>query len=319
MAATERFGAGATASRLVSGTLSLHSELERELAAFTGFASSLVFSTGYHANLSVVSALADRDTLVVSDAHVHASLIDACRLSRAPVVVAPHNDVDAIDVALAERSTSRALVVVESVYSVLGDAAPLAELVDACRRHDAVLVVDEAHALGVAGPGGRGLCHDHGIAGAPDVIATATLSKSLGAQGGAVLSTPAVRDHLINRARPFIYDTGLAPGAAGAARAAVRIVAAEPVRVERARQVAAALAQACQVPAPAAAVLSVPMAGPDEALGAVAVAAERGLRIGCFRPPSTPDGSSRLRFTASAQLSDDHIDLAARVFKEILP
>jgi 8-amino-7-oxononanoate synthase len=277
-----------------------------------------VFSTGYHANLSVVSALADRDTLVVSDAHVHASLIDACRLSRAAIQVVAHNDVDAIDRALAERRASRALVVIESVYSVLGDAADMSSVFDICRRHGAVLVVDEAHALGVAGAGGRALCHRHGLAGQPDVIATVTLSKSLGAQGGAVLCAPAVRDHLINRARPFIYDTGLAPGAAGAALASLRILATEPDLVVRVRQAAAALAEACGVRRPAAAVLSVPMAGPREAVDAVTAAADRGVRIGCFRPPSTPDGSSRLRFTVHAQLRDEELELATRVLHEIL-
>jgi 8-amino-7-oxononanoate synthase len=319
VAATERFGAGATASRLVCGTLSVHSELEQALAEFTGFGSALVFSTGYHANLSVVSALADRDTLVVSDAHVHASLIDACRLSRATVRVVAHNDVAAIDQALAEGGSRRALVVVESVYSVLGDAAPLSEIADVCHRHGAVLVVDEAHALGVAGPGGRGLCHEHGLVGRPDVIATVTLSKSLGAQGGAALGTHAVRDHLVNRARPFIYDTGLAPGTAAAARAALGIIASEPDRVARVNQVAAALAQACRGPQPAAAVLSVPMPGPQEAVAAVVAAAEHGVRIGCFRPPSTPDGSSRLRFTAHAGLTDAELELATKVLRELLP
>jgi 8-amino-7-oxononanoate synthase len=316
--ATERFGAGATASRLVCGTLSVHTDLEQALADFTGFPSALVFSTGYHANLSVVSALADRDTLVVSDAHVHASLIDACRLSRAPVRVVGHGDVEAVEQALVENTASRALVVIESVYSVLGDAAPLADVADLCRRHGAVLVVDEAHALGVAGRGGRALCHHADLAQRPDVIATVTLSKSLGAQGGAVLCAPAVRDHLINRARPFIYDTGLAPGAAGAALAALQIVATEPDRVARVNQVAAALAEACGVSRPAAAVLSVPMPGPREAVSAVASAADRGVRIGCFRPPSTPDGSSRLRFTAHASLADTDLDLAVDVLREIL-
>jgi 8-amino-7-oxononanoate synthase len=319
VAATERFGAGATASRLVSGTLSVHSELEQALADFTGFPSALVLSTGYHANLSVVTALADRETLVVSDAHVHASLIDACRLSRALVRVVPHNDVAAIDRTLAEGGARRALVLVESIYSVLGDAAPLTEVADVCRRHGAVLVVDEAHALGVAGPGGRGLCHQHGLAGRPDVVATVTLSKSLGAQGGAALGTPAVREQLINRARPFIFDTGLAPAAAGAARGALGIIAAEPERVARVNRVAAALAQACCTAQPAAAVLSVPMPGPQEALAAVAAAAEQGVRIGCFRPPSTPDGSARLRFTAHAGLTDDELVLATKVLRELRP
>ncbi len=190
VAAAEEYGAGAGASRLVTGTLPLHEDLEDALAAFSGFPAALVFSTGYHANLSVVSALADADTLVVSDAHVHASMIDACRLSRAAVQVVPHNDVAAVDAALAARSQTRAIVLVESIYSVLGDAASVAELAAVCAARGAVLVADEAHALGVAGVGGRGLLHAAGLGDRTDVVATLTLSKSLGAQGGAVLCSP---------------------------------------------------------------------------------------------------------------------------------
>ena len=187
VSAAQEYGAGAGASRLVTGTLPVHEDLERALVDFTGFATALVFSTGYHANLSVVSALADADTLIVSDAHIHASLIDACRLSRAQVTIVPHNDIAAVRGALAGRSQARALVLVETIYSVLGDAAPVADLAEVCAAYDAVLVADEAHALGVAGVGGRGLLHAAGIADRPEVVATLTLSKSLGAQGGAVL------------------------------------------------------------------------------------------------------------------------------------
>ena len=167
VAAAQAYGAGASASRLVSGTLSIHTELEQAMAAFTGFASALVFSSGYHANLSVVQALADRDTLVVSDAHIHASMIDACRLARATVTVTPHNDVAAVGQALASRAQRRALVLVETIYSVLGDAAPVAELAELAAEHDAVLIADEAHGLGVVGPGGRGLLAAHGLTGRP--------------------------------------------------------------------------------------------------------------------------------------------------------
>src|SRR3984885_8344064 len=295
VAAARSYGAGAGASRLVSGTLSIHTELEREMAAFTGFPTALAFSTGYHANLSVVQALADADTLIVSDAHIHASMIDACRLTRATVTVTPHNDVAAVARALADRRQRRALVLAETIYSVLGDAAPLVELAELAAAHDAVLIADEAHAFGVGGPGGRGLLAANGLAGRPDVVATGTLSKAFGAQGGLVLGSPAVREHLVNRARPFIYDTGLAPAAAGAALAALEVVKAAPELTGRVRRNAALLADAVGVAAPAGAVLSVPMPGPREALAAVAAAAERGLRIGCFRPPSTPDGVSRLR------------------------
>jgi 8-amino-7-oxononanoate synthase len=318
VAAAQAYGAGAGASRLVSGTLSVHTELEQAMASFTGFGSALVFSTGYHANLSVVQALAGPDTLVVSDAHVHASLIDACRLARAAVTVTPHSDVAAVSRALSSRSQRRALVLAETIYSVLGDAAPVAELAALAAAHDAVLIADEAHALGVAGPGGRGLLAAHGLAGRPEVVATATLSKSFGAQGGLVLGVPAVREHLINRARPFIYDTGLAPAAAGAALAALRVLRVTPELAERARGNAAILAAAARVDAPAGAVLSVPMPGPDEALAGVAAAAEHGLRIGCFRPPSTPDGISRLRLTAHAHHTDEELALAVGVLRRIV-
>jgi 8-amino-7-oxononanoate synthase len=319
VAATRLYGAGAGASRLVSGTLSIHSELEQEMAAFTGFPAALAFSTGYHANLSVVQALADSDTLIVSDAHIHASLIDACRLTRATVTVTPHNDVAAVARALAGRGQRRALVLAETIYSVLGDAAPLAELAEVVAASDAVLIADEAHALGVAGPGGRGLLAAHGLAGRPDVIATGTLSKSFGSQGGLVLGLPAVREHLVNRARPFIYDTGLAPAAAGAALAALKVIKAAPELAGKVRGNAAVLADAAGVAAPAGAVLSVPMPGPHEALAGAATAAEHGLRIGCFRPPSTPDGVSRLRLTAHAHHTDEQVALAAKILRLIVP
>ena len=316
--ATRRYGAGAGASRLVTGTLPVHAALEEELAAFTGAETALVTSTGYQANLAVVAALADADTLVVSDAHVHASLIDGCRLARAQVAVVPHGDLAAVEAARRGRTQRRALVLVETVYSVLGDAAPVAALAGLGAEHDALLVADEAHALGVGGVGGRGLVAEAGLAGAGHVVATVTLSKSLGSQGGAVLGPARVREHLVNTARPFIYDTGLAPAATGAASAALAVLLAEPDRVDRVRDAAARLAGACGVPVPAGAVLSVPVAGPGEALEAVALAADRGVRVGCFRPPSTPDGSSRLRLTAHADHTDPELALADEVLRSVV-
>ena len=215
VAAAETYGGGAGASRLVTGTLDVHDELEAALAALTGAPSALVLSTGYAANLSVLTTLADAGTLVVSDEHAHASLIDGCRLSRAAVSVSRHNDVEHVAELLARRESPRAVVVVESIYSVLGDAAPIEDLVALTAEAGAILVVDEAHALGVVGPRGGGLVAAAGQAEAEHVVVTATLSKSLAAQGGAVLASPEVREHLVNTARPFIYDTGLAPASAG--------------------------------------------------------------------------------------------------------
>ncbi|HRW20147.1 MAG TPA: aminotransferase class I/II-fold pyridoxal phosphate-dependent enzyme [Dermatophilaceae bacterium] len=318
VAAATAYGGGAGASRLVTGTLPIHAELEASLAALVGAPSALVLSTGYAANLAAVTALTDADTLVVSDAHVHASLVDACRLSRATVAVARHNDVAHVRELLSARTQPRAMVIVESVYSVLGDAAPLADLASVCRAAGAVLLVDEAHGLGVVGDRGEGLLGGLGLldeGSGLDVVVTLTLSKSLASQGGAVLGHPAVREHLVNTARPFIYDTGLAPAACGAALAAIDVLAAEPQLPKRVRTNAAVLAEACGVDPVAGAVLSVPMPGPDEALAAVARAREGGVRIGCFRPPSTPDGISRLRLTAHAD--HDDVTAAAGVLREV--
>ena len=270
MKAAETSGAGAGASRLVSGTLSLHTELEDDLAEFTGFPTALVTSTGYHANLSVVTALADADTLIVSDAHIHASLVDACRLSRGQVRVVPHHDVAAVEQALAHRTQTRAIVLAESIYSVLGDAAPLAELARGGRASTTRSSSSTRPTASASSAPAVAACSPRlGLAGRPDVVATGTLSKSLGAQGGFVLASAAVREHLVNRARPFIYDTGLAPAAAGAATAALGVLRGDPTLPDQVRHVAAVLADACGVTPPAGAVLSVAMPGPREAVAAV--------------------------------------------------
>ena len=295
--AARRWGAGAGASRLVTGTLELHAQLERELAAYLRQPAALVFSTGYHANLGVVAALGGRDALVVSDAHVHASLVDAVRLSRSEVEVVGHRDVSAVGAALAAAGDRRTLVLAESVYSVLGDAAPLEALADLCERYDALLVVDEAHGLGVRGPG---LVAELGLAGRPHVVVTATLSKALGSQGGVVLGPEPLVDHLVNRARPFIFDTGLAPASAGAALEALRQLRARPELSHTVRRRMDDLAAVLGVAPSAGAVLSVPMPSPQAAVAAQAAALAQGVTVGCFRPPSVPDGVSRLRITVGA-------------------
>lgn len=221
------WGAGSTGSRLVTGDTELHAQFETELAEYLGAAAGLVFSSGYTANLGAVVSLSGPGSLLVSDAYSHASLVDACRLSRARVVVTPNRDVGAVAAALGSRQEERAVVVTDSVFSADGSLAPLRELHDVCRRHRALLIVDEAHGLGVRG-GGRGLLHEVGLAGSPDVVVTTTLSKALGSQGGVVLGPAEVRAHLIDAARPFIFDTGLAPAAVGAALAALHVLQDEP-------------------------------------------------------------------------------------------
>ncbi|MGJ6124584.1 8-amino-7-oxononanoate synthase [Mycolicibacterium sp. Y3] len=317
--ALRTWGAGAGGSRLVTGNTELHEEFEAELARFTGAESALVFSSGYTANLGALVALSGPGSLIVSDALSHASLVDACRLSRARVSVAPHCDVAAVERTLADRAEDRAVVVTESVFSTDGALAPLRELHGVCRRHGALLLVDEAHGIGVRGTGGQGLLYESGLAGAPDVVMTTTLSKALGAQGGVVLGPEAVRGHLIDAARPFIFDTGLAPAAVGAALAALRVLIAEPFRAATVLRRAAELTRICGVSEePTSAVVSVILGEPDVAVAAAAACLDRGVRVGCFRPPSVPAGTSRLRLTARASLTDDEMDLARAVLTEVL-
>ncbi|MGY4765532.1 8-amino-7-oxononanoate synthase [Kribbella sp. CWNU-51] len=311
------WGTGSTASRLVTGTTTLHEELESALASYVGQESALVFSSGYLANLGVVTALGGPGTLMVSDDHIHASLVDACRLSRSRVEIVPHNDVDAVTKVLAERNEPHAVVMTESVFSVLSDAAPLADLASVARAYDAVLLVDEAHGLGVTG-GGRGSVHAAGLAGQDHVLVTMTLSKAMASQGGVVLGPRILREHLVNRARPFIFDTGLNPAACAAALAALQVLQTEPTRPDAIHVAASRLATACGVPPAAGPVVSVPMPGPRETVHAADLCLAAGVRVGSFRPPSVPDGISRLRLTANAGLTQADFDHACTVIVDAI-
>ncbi|OBA60864.1 8-amino-7-oxononanoate synthase [Mycobacterium sp. 1100029.7] len=318
VAALRIWGAGATGSRLVTGDTELHQQFEAELADYVGAAAGLLFSSGYTANLGTVVGLSGPGSLLVSDAHSHASLVDACRLSRARVVVTPHRDVDAVDAALGSRAEDRAVVITDSVFSADGALASLRELHDVCRRHRALLIVDEAHGLGVRG-GGRGLLHELGLAGAPDIVMTTTMSKALGSQGGVVLGPAEVRAHLIDAARPFIFDTGLAPAAVGAALAALHVLRAEAWRPGAVLRHARELARICDVPEiPQSAVVSVILGEPETALAAATACLDAGVRVGCFRPPTVPAGTSRLRLSARASLDAAELDAARRVLTDVL-
>jgi 8-amino-7-oxononanoate synthase len=325
-AALSRWGAGATSSRLVAGTTELHLELERELATLTGMEAGLVFSSGYLANIGVITALGGPGTLIVADEHCHASMIDGFRLSRSRTESFTHNLLDEAGRLLAERSEPRAIIAVESIYSVLGDAAPLTSLLALAEQYDALLLIDEAHSLGVTGTGahqGHGAVAGTALAGHPNVVLTATLSKALGSQGGAVLGPELLREHLVNRARSFIFDTGLAPAPAAAALAAVHIIRDEPWRPASVHSNAAALTAGLagawdnSVPS-AGAVQSIAMPSADAALAAAAAARAAGVRIGCFRPPSVPDGTSRLRLTSRAALSAEDIEHSCAVLRRVL-
>jgi 8-amino-7-oxononanoate synthase len=313
--AARTWGAGSTGSRLVTGSTALHQELEEELAAFTGGAAALVFSSGYLANLGALTALGGQDVTIVSDATNHASIIDACRLSRSTIAVVPHRDLDKFDAALTACDTRYAVVVTDAVFSVDGDLAPLRELHAIARQHQALLVVDEAHALGVVGDTGRGAVVAAGLAGELDIVRTLTLSKALGGQGGAVVAAPEVVDLLINTARSFIFDTGLAPASVAAALAATRIIRDEPQLASAARSNAQELASivrglGVETTKPDAAVVPAIVGDPHRAVRAATTALAHGVRVGCFRPPSVPVGRSCLRLTARADLTAADLDFA---------
>jgi 8-amino-7-oxononanoate synthase len=254
--------------------------------------------------------------LIVSDAANHASLIDACRLARARgirIEVTPHADAGAVERLLARRTEPAAIVVSDTVFSVTGDQAPVAELHRLARVHHALLVLDEAHAFGVLGPGGRGVATAAGLEHDPQVIRTLTLSKSLAGQGGAVAAAPEVIRTLIDVGRPFIFDTGLAPPSVAAARAALAILRDDPGLGRRATDNARRLAGMATdlgftVPPPAAAVVRITLGTADAALAAQRICAAYGVRAGCFRPPSVRPGEACLRLTARANLTE--VDLA---------
>ncbi|HEY0449492.1 8-amino-7-oxononanoate synthase [Actinophytocola sp.] len=323
-AATLRWGAGSTGSRLVTGTIEAHTELEHELAAFCGTQAALVFSSGFTANLGALTALSGKGSAIVTDAYLHASLIDGCRLSRADVAVVAHADATAAAHALRTRRTDRALMVTDSVFSVDGDLAPLPALFEACRATGAALVVDDAHGFGVLGEGGRGAVADAGLIGEPDVVTTVTLSKALGAQGGAVLGPRRVIKHLVDSARSFIFDTGLAPASTAAALAALHVLKDEPGLPSRVRANALTLvsglrAAGLTVTEPAAAVVSVLAPSPEAAVRWAEDCRAAGVWVGCFRPPSVPDNVSRLRLTARADLTEGELTRAVEVIARCAP
>ncbi|MFI5609183.1 8-amino-7-oxononanoate synthase [Amycolatopsis sp. NPDC051903] len=323
-AAAMRWGAGSTGSRLVTGSTELHAELEHELARFCGTQAALVFSSGFAANMGAVTALSGAESAIVTDKYIHASLIEGCRLSRADVAAVAHATPSAIEHALSTRRKPRALVVTDSVFSVDGDLAPLSELAQICRASGAALLVDDAHGFGVLGEGGRGAVHAAGLSAAPDVVTTVTLSKSLGAQGGAVLGPRRVIKHLVDTARSFIFDTALAPGSVAAALTALNVLKSEPSLPEKVIDNAGAIAghlkaAGLRVSLPEAAVISVQAPSADAAVAWAEACADQGVRVGCFRPPSVPDGISRLRLTARADLSEADVDRAVKVITATAP
>jgi len=321
--AAGRDGFGASASRLVAGDLPAHRGLEATLAAFLERPAALVFPSGYQTNIGVLTALAGRDDLIVSDALNHASLVDGCRLSRARVAVYPHADARAAGRLLAAGPQfRRRILVTESLFSMDGDLAPLGALTDAAAATDSILVVDEAHAFGVFGPGGRGLCAAARVV--PDVL-IGTLGKAAGTAGGFVAGAAPLRDLLVNRARTFIFTTALPPPVAAAAAAAVELIAgAEGDRrrarlAERQRSLGEALvARGLLGRTPDGPIVPVLLGSEARALAVAVALAARGFFVPAIRPPTVPAGSSRLRITLSAAHELADVDRLGAALGELL-
>ena len=297
-------GFGAGASRLVSGESSLHLDLEAELATFTGHEATLLFPTGYQANVGIITALASRDDLIASDAANHASIIDGCRLSRARVGIYRHADAaDAARVLATPGPFRRRILVTESVFSMDGDRAPLLDLQRIAAASGAVWVVDEAHALGCAGPAGRGVCADLGVL--PEAT-VGTLGKAFGTAGGFVATSAALRAVLVNTARTFIFTTAAPPPVVAASLAALRlVVSAQGDTLRRtARDRAPALRAATAAagfPIPGRdLILPLVLGSNARALRVADRLSEAGLVVPAIRPPTVPEGTARLRITVSA-------------------
>jgi 8-amino-7-oxononanoate synthase len=320
------YGLGATGSRLVRGSTAEHAALEQELAGWLGTERALIYSSGYLANLGALRALAGPRTVVVSDAHCHASLVDGCRLAGGTTVVTPHLDLAAVAAALREAAGRPAVVVTEAVFSVDGDAPGLPALHRLVREHGAVLLVDDAHGLGVVGPGGAGGVAAAGLSGEPDVVVTATLSKALGGAGGVVAGPEPLIRHLVDTGRTFIFDTALPPAVVAGVRAALRLArAGDDLRVELRRRAAAVTTRlrraglATPTRNPAGGVVSVLAPGAAAAVQWAAGCAARGVAVGCFRPPSTPDHRSRLRLTVNVGVPEPEFARALAVVAETAP
>jgi 8-amino-7-oxononanoate synthase len=313
-----RWGAGAGASRLISGNMEPHRKLEERLATFKGYEAALLFGSGYLANTGTIAALAGRGEVVFSDELNHASIVDGCRLSRAETVVYRHNDVEHLAWCLRQAGGRASLIVTDGVFSMDGDVAPLPQLLELARRHGARLMVDEAHATGAIGPGGRGSVAAAGLSGEVDVV-VGTLGKALGSYGAYACASAETIEFLVNSARPFIFSTAPPPPALGAALAALEILEAEPQLVERLQANAETLRNALAVhglDVGSSTTQVVPLeVGEAEVTMEIC---ERALLRGVFaqgiRPPTVPEGSSRLRFTVMAtHRRDELLQAAAKV------
>ena len=315
--AAMRYGAGAGASRLISGTMTIHRRLEDQLAEFEGSESCLLFGSGYLANTGVIAALAREGDVVFSDALNHASIVDGCRLARAETYVYEHGDVEELAWGLRGAEGRGSLIVTDGVFSMDGDLAPLEEIVELAQRFDARVMVDEAHGTGCIGPGGRGAVAAAGLEGEVDVV-VGTLGKALGSYGAYVCCDKPLAQYLVNTARSFIFSTALPPPVAAAALAALELLCEEPRRVERVQRNSRVLRQTLAleglpVEGHETQIVPIVVGDADAALQASERALGRGVFAQAIRPPTVPAGTSRLRLSVMASHTAQELHGAARV------
>jgi len=321
--AAMRYGAGAGASRLVSGTMRIHRRLEERLADFKGSETALLFGSGYLANIGVVQALARPGEVVFSDSLNHASIVDGCRLAGAETFVYEHGDLEQLAWGLEEAAGRGSLIVTDGVFSMDGDLAPLEGIVELARRHDVRVMVDEAHATGAVGPGGRGAVAAAGLADEVDVV-VGTLGKALGSYGAFVCCERRTAEYLVNTARTLIFSTAPPPPSVAAAMAALELLRDEPRRVEKLQRNAAVLREALAdagLGTPPGDTQIVPLVIGEAA--ATAAASERALERGVFaqaiRPPTVPVDGSRLRLTVMASHTKSELREAGKALAAALP
>ena len=321
--AAMRYGAGAGASRLISGTMRIHRRLEQRLAEFKGSEAALLFGSGYLANVGVVQALARAGEVVFSDSLNHASIVDGCRLAGADTFVYEHGDLEHLAWGLEQAEGQASLIVTDGVFSMDGDVAPLEGIVELARDHDVRVMVDEAHGTGVIGPGGRGAVAAAGLEDEVDMV-VGTLGKALGSYGAYVCCERGTAKYLVNTARTLIFSTAPPPPSVAAAMAALDLLREQPRRVEKLQRNSALLRGSLAAEGLPAApgqtpIVPVVVGTPEDAIRASERALERGIFAQAIRPPTVPPGGSRLRLTVMASHTASELREAAKVLAQALP
>jgi 8-amino-7-oxononanoate synthase len=321
--AAMRYGAGSGASRLVSGNMTIHRRLEEQLAEFKRSEACLLFGSGYLANAGVVSSVAGEGDVVFSDALNHASIVDGCRLSRAETFVYDHADLDHLEWGLQQAEGRGSLIVTDGVFSMDGDVAPLPEIVELARRYDVRVMVDEAHGTGALGPGGRGAVAEAGLEDEVDLV-VGTLGKALGSYGAYVCCDRTMAKYLVNTARTLIFSTALPPPAVAAAEAALGLLLDQPRRIEKLQRNAAVLRDALaeegfQVPPSRTQIVPLVVGDAATAVAASQRALEDGVFAQAIRPPTVPEGSSRLRLAVMSSHTGSELREAARTLARAVP